>query len=817
MALTPDQEKAAFAPHSIAITAGAGTGKTHLLAERYLYYLREEGLSPLNLVAATFTEKAAAELRSRIRSLVSQQMPHRSDILAELEAAQISTLHALAGRICREHPDLAEIPADFTILEELEGAIWLADCLQSALTTLPQHFYKIVPYSLMAAALDKLLNDPWVARQALQQGVQDWAKLAQNLRYEALSELLNHPIFQKAWETLNAYQGKAGDKLEVFRQVTVGAIADLQQGNAIEDALNSIANIKLNVGSQKNWSSATTLALVKETLKNLRELVEGALSQGLITLETGLTDEQLAQRIPILQQAYQKVTDVLRRLKQQARVLTFADLEFYALQALEHPSVREYYQQRWHVFLIDEFQDTNPTQAAFLEALCQNAQLTIVGDVKQSIYGFRRADVRVFEQFQQQIAQSVTLNQSFRSHQKLIEPINQIFSPLFANIRQNLRAFRSQSPSSYFPIQVFAVETDKTTNKAQRQRIEAFQIAQTLQELLAAKIPVFDKQSQQLRPIEPKDIAILTRTWEPLASYAEALAAVGIPVAPAGGGNLVETREAKDGLALLRFLAQTDDNIALVALLRSPFFALSDRILFKLGIARSQETIWWEVIQTASFKELEHPVCVLQQLLKYSQTEAPSRLLQLADRLTGYTAVIANLSGASRREADWQGFRQLVRQLEGNSQDVFGVVRRLQRLVEKAVAIARLPVETENAVALMTIFAAKGLEWPVVVVADLTRLRPNFSEPVYFDPGFGVALLGKDDGGKTQKSVLYRYLEKMRHCREEAEALRVLYVAMTRSRDYLILTAADECGEDLDRLRPGLEAAQIPILIIPFD
>ena len=147
MSLTSQQQAAAYAPHSIAVTAGAGTGKTYMLVERYLYYLRERQISPLEMVAVTFTEKAASELRSRIRSTVSQEFPEAVEMLAELEAAQISTIHALAARICRQYPEAAGVPPDFAMLDDLERDLWLSDALKDALEKLPQHFYETVPYS----------------------------------------------------------------------------------------------------------------------------------------------------------------------------------------------------------------------------------------------------------------------------------------------------------------------------------------------------------------------------------------------------------------------------------------------------------------------------------------------------------------------------------------------------------------------------------------------------------------------------------------------------------------------------------------------
>ncbi|MEN9568129.1 MAG: hypothetical protein RLZZ69_3325, partial [Cyanobacteriota bacterium] len=175
--LTPEQQAAAYAPCSVVITAGAGTGKTHMLAERYLYYLRQRNLSPLEIVAVTFTEKAATELRSRIRALVSQELPQRSDLLAELEACQISTIHALSARVCQEHFQVLNIPADFQVLDDLEGQVWLDDGLQQAMTQLSPKVFQLIPYSLLKDVLSKLLDDPYTAQKALQQGIQDWERL----------------------------------------------------------------------------------------------------------------------------------------------------------------------------------------------------------------------------------------------------------------------------------------------------------------------------------------------------------------------------------------------------------------------------------------------------------------------------------------------------------------------------------------------------------------------------------------------------------------------------------------------------------------
>lgn len=836
--LTPEQQAAAFADCSVVITAGAGTGKTHLLAERYLYYLRERNLSPLEIVAVTFTEKAATELRSRIRALVSQQLPTRLDLLAELEAAPISTIHALAARICTEHFQLIGIPADFQILDDLEGRIWLQDVLKTALTQLPPETFTIVAYSALQQILPPLLDDPHTASQALRQGIQDWQKLITIARNTAVQTIINDAQWQPIKSILEQHQGNETDKLEAIRLSVLAAMADLETSRNIDLGIATIDGVNLRVGSKKNWQD-DTLQIVKNTLKQLRETVRSVTTQGLLDLALGDGDQQLKLMLPAITEAYQEVSSYLSKLKLQRQVLTFSDLEIYALKALAQKSVQEYYQQRWQVFLVDEFQDTNPTQAEVLTALTLKAELTIVGDIKQSIYGFRRADIRVFQQFRDRIladgGKEVILSTSFRSHQTLIDTCNQIFKPLLRTNHQDLTAFREstsiKTPNSplYPYLQVITIgdplppgETATKPNSTQRHIVEANCLAEKIKQMLDNKTPVFDRQTRNPRPIEPQDIAILTRTWQPLEIYSQALSALGIPVAPAGGGNLLATREAKDVIALLRFLANPEDDIALIAVLRSPWFALSDRLLYQIRQSFPQpdqgkgKFSWWTIISQLHQAELAHPIRVLKQLLIARKSQTPSRILQLSDRLTGYTAVIANLTGAKRRLADWQGCYQLVKNLEQGTYDLFSIVRRLQNLSDREVAIPRPIMTVNNAVSLMTIFASKGLEWSLVIVADLSKERPKASAKVYFDSQWGIAIKHQTPTGETLKPVLYRWLEYQQEQKERAEAVRVLYVALTRARDYLILSAAEPYKGELNRLQKGLTAAKISALTIPY-
>jgi ATP-dependent helicase/nuclease subunit A len=823
MGLTDQQAQAAYAAGSVAVTAGAGTGKTHMLAERYLYFLRQ-GISPLQIVAVTFTEKAAAELRSRIRQTITQQLSDRPDLLAELEAAQISTFHALAARICREHPDTANVPPNFAIQDGIDSPIWFAETFIDALEHLPRHLYDTVPFSIMQDVLQALLTDSLTAQKALERDRSDWLPELETLRQNALNNLLSNQNLQDGQDILNTYSAP-DDKLNEHRLNALEAIALLEQGHDLATAINMLSNLKINVGSQKKWGGKDILAEVKGAISALRDLVKGTIESKLIALEPNEYDDATEAILPTIREAFFGVWKFLQTAKYQQRLLDFNDLEIHALQALANPSVQDYYAQRWQVYLIDEFQDTNPTQGQLLETLTANATITIVGDVKQSIYGFRRADVQVFQDWQMQIHPNdspVELSLSFRTHRSLLTQINQVFAPVLMDLHQPLKAHRNEQLEPLPEIQLYTViveeddKNDKTidTSLEACRRVEAQKIADLVYDMLHAPIQVHDKPSGDLRPIRPADIAILSRTREPLELYGNAIAARGIPILKFGGGNLLDTREAKDAWAMLRFLSDPVDSLALATVLRSPFFAISDRILYLFAQSLPEKISWWKHLKTAEDSVLSHAYNTLNRLLNVRRTEAPTRLLQWCDRLTGYTAVIANLPGGDRRIADWTGFIELVRSLEAGSFDVLAVVRKLKRIHAADVTVDRPALVSGDAVSLMTIHASKGLEWPVVIVPDLSRSLSNDTSSVRFDSELGIAIKLEDEDGDKQTSALYTLLEQRKKISDREEDKRVLYVALTRARDRLILTAAAPNGGSLDILAPGLDRLIEPIPVV---
>ena len=273
-------------------------------------------------------------------------------------------------------------------------------------------------------------------------------------------------------------------------------------------------------------------------------------------------------------------------------------------------------------------------------------------------------------------------------------------------------------------------------------------------------------------------------------------------------------------MAVLTFAADKADDIALITLLRGPFFAVSDRVLFELARKKEKDQTWWNVIDAES-GELERVRTTLNKLLSFGRTSTPVRLLELMDEMTGYTAVLANLSQGSRRMADWLGFLSLLRRFAAlGRSDLLGTTRYAKQLIDAEAEIPRPPIDAGDAVSLMTIHGSKGLEWPVVFVPDLARKKRNNSSLLSVDNDLGVAFDFEMQAAKRDEDVrtvefekadpsILRVIKQRRTDREVEEAKRVLYVAITRARDRVFLTAAGEKGDDLDLLIPGLEAAGI--------
>ena len=854
MRLDPNQRRAVEASGSVAVVAGAGTGKTHMLAQRYLHHLCEGGLRPLEVVAVTFTRRAADELRARIRRVVKEALAEGAaglhpDALLEVEAAPIGTIHALAQRVCQAFPHEAGLPPDAAVLDELDGRLWTAEALDAALERLDAEAVTALPFSLLKSALRTLLADPFRAEAALAKDAGGLRRELEAARQTALQQARG-PAWDDAVKLLRNAAGPAEHPAEVARRAALAAVAALPSiatgeatpeesdaartgaaepaavepgaagpdASAEAQAWEVLAGLRPTAGRAATWRSLghADLAAVKAALRVLRDAARSVWQAGSGPAAwrwSGL-DERMVVRTAAVRAAFASVRVALAERKRRAALVDFGDLELHAVRALQHDAVQRALRQRWQAILVDEFQDTSPAQARLLELLRGDAPVTMVGDEKQSIYGFRGADVRVFREERRRLADEaaagdVELGTSYRSHEALVRFVNRVFDSVLGDAAAPLRAARASSTVPGPHVRWFELDARGAPGDAAA-LAEAERIAQALHALLAADPPLqVDDGDGGVRPLRAGDVAVLARSRASLEALEALAPARGVPVLNAGGGDVLTTPEGLDAQALLAAVVDPRDAPAVLATLRGPYVAASDPAIHALAQAGERaQARWWMRLDASADPQLQAGARLLHELRALQARGASALdLLRDADARTGYTAILANLPNAARRLADHQGMLDLVTQLEAGGADAFALSRRLRRLRAAEVAVPRPPLRSRDAVALMTIHAAKGLEWPVVVLADMARRGRSQPDDVAVDPDLGVTLRWRDGAGGWAEPALYRLAGARARAREAAEDVRLSYVALTRARDLLLLSARAPSGGLLTLLRPGLEAA----------
>ena len=793
-AFTPAQEQAIFAPGSVAISAGAGSGKTRVLAERILNLLRG-GVRPGQIVAVTFTEAAAAELRGRVTEVIEARAEDEGgvwrDVLAGLPLMQVSTIHGLCVRVAREHPVESGAGLGFTVLDEDEARAWLDEHLSPVLAELPLETLLLIPGKIRSEVLETLLQDPTAAQAALDVAVRRAAvdpavRAAQ--AWEAVGAEWNAAV-----QCLSEVQGPAGDELENLRLAALQAACPaplLGVGLLAVRALLAQHKGTLGRGWTREAKSAVHAAL--GTLKSFA-------ARGDLVGEAGDASQAHDAAILALHTIFGHVQRRFAELKAEQEVATFADLEVYADAALLFPEVRSYYAARWTHLLIDEAQDTNPVQWRLLSALAgEGVNLTVVGDEKQSIYAFRRADVEVFRAAQREVqargGQVVAMATSFRTHAALVEVINAYFENLMRGPDERRpTAARFEVLSAHRPEHPFGegepsaeVHVIQGDDVAALRAAEARHLTQRIQALLLTGPPVYDRTLRGTRPLRLSDIALLFRVRSGMKACEDALAQAGLPYVVYGGRGLYDRPEVQDAVNLLQAVADPTSDVVLAATLRGPHAHLSDDTLLDIAQGRQLGESFWDAARRSPRGEVRAAVKLLTELREASVALSASQLLSEADTRTGALLVHAAQPDGARRVENVRRFQALLRRwAQEGLRDVVSVAGHLTSLARLGAQEAEALSPHPDAVQLMTVHGSKGLEFPVVMVVDALRQGGGPAPSVRFDAELGVALkLPLLD----EVLPAWSDLEAVARERDLSEAERVAYVAFTRAADLLILS-----------------------------
>ncbi|MBN2477277.1 MAG: UvrD-helicase domain-containing protein [Pirellulales bacterium] len=846
-----EQQRRAIATRnvSVALSAGAGCGKTFVLTERFLAQLEPQAAalgqrSRLGqLVAITFTERAAREMRQRIRAACDKRLieaPEQDvddwlELIRELDSARISTIHSFCGSLLRCHAVEARLDPQFRVLDQTQADTLLYELLDEQLRARLAERGEAVIELVVLFGLDRLhemVRDLLVRRQEI-----DWAawrrQTAESLtslwsdswRNTTVPGLLRQIARSPAARTLLETARQHPPSHAVMRQrcdVLVERIVGLPKSS---DSSGDLAAIREAArvqggGGPRVWDSTEVYAEFRDAASTLRKAIEQAEKHLAFDPEAALPAAEAALR---LLGVAADVAEVYDARKQELGALDFNDLLIRARQLLVGPqrrALRQRLASQIRLLLVDEFQDTDPLQVELVEALCGDettrGKLFFVGDYKQSIYRFRGAQPHVFRKLRDSIPEAgrLPLSLNFRSQPAVLDFVNALFREEMGPEYEPLRPHRPQVGPTPAVEMLWATDeaaTDQgatddraasddpspqTMGRTERlRRREADWIARRIRAMLeAGEKLVWDEAAGEpaARAVRPGDVALLFRALSHVEYYEEALRRYGIDYYLVGGHAFYAQQEIFDVVNLLRALDSPCDEVSLAGALRSPFFCLWDETLFwltrragGLGAALHAEDLPAE-LDPEQRRRAHDAASILGELRAMKDRMPIAQLIHEALERTGYDAIVL---------AEFLGERKLANLYklidQARSFDRSGIFTLSDFITQVSQFVARQPdealaathPESTDVVRLMTIHQSKGLEFPVVVVPDLDRRTRGPSSAVAFTPQLGPMIKMADVPSGFDLHALAESEEQL------AELVRLLYVATTRAADYLILAA----------------------------
>ncbi len=824
----------------VIVSAGAGSGKTRVLVERFLKLLEENtDWRVSDIIAVTFTEKAAREMVSRIRREIRSRID-RSRLAEErrrwrehrnaLDSARIGTIHSLCSAILRAHPAEAGLDPAFDIIDEVEGAALLdqaiQDAIEQAASSPPASGAIIDVFAYLSprevqGAVKSLIYDGERARRAIEQIgdydakelIQFWRKALNESRAERASALREQESWERDVRTLRSFAANdPTDRREQCRARVVDLLDEIDGSLGLETPpllLELASSINLQGGSKKKWASEEEFKAVTEALRRLRESVRG---KKILALELNEADAEAAEATWRLARLYHLARERFSLLKRERQRLDFNDLEEMTDAMLSsHGEVCERYTRAdgglIKALMVDEFQDTSPIQKRILWKLAPRSnELFIIGDAKQSIYRFRGADVTVFHDARAEFrrdGREVGMDACFRTHERLVDFTNHIFPEIFTR--------ESRYDTDYEAMSASRLPVDLTPSVelhiiAQDKEAEARLVAEELRTMEAYLIAERIKEIRELgevmicgdgdaRTAEYGDFALLFQASTNFEIYEQALAAAGVPYVTIAGRGFYNRQEITDLSNLLAFLANPSDSLRLAAALRSPMFALSDETLLRLTLTRRLlwESLCDEQVEIAADEReaIAFARVVLKRLRAIAGRMSAAEIITTALAETGFQATLMALPHGERRSANIEKFIEQARALP--SITLSDLVERIKDLKFREAREGEATVEEAGAVRLMTVHKSKGLEFPIVWIVDATYAGGRDRSLVTAHPDLGIAVDVRSDGERGDESARPASFDLIRLVEEEmdlSEKKRLLYVAATRARDHLIISGA---------------------------
>jgi ATP-dependent helicase/nuclease subunit A len=819
----------------IVVTAGAGTGKTRTLVARYLSLL-EESIPLREIVAITFTKKAAREMRNRIREEVriyllnadldEDHQKYWRDIYENLDAARISTIHSLATDILRQHPAELGLDPKFELFDEGQAARLKAQAVEAALAWGSEDPMAAIIYPIYGVwKLRRIIGELLLKRldidTALDESADDIWELWRPQLIGPIKSFVDNSDVISALDGFLEYEingtlQRAQEKGDLFVEdlrIVIDNWKKIKKARRIDDwitisrCLNPLRAHLKQKGKKDNWTPENP----REVVKQIQVIFDQNITFDKLDLAI---DQKLAQEIiPGMKAVFRYANQWYDTAKDQLNGLDFDDLESNSLRLLkEFPQVKKYWQDQISALLVDEYQDTNDRQRELVNSLNGDGKrLFIVGDGKQSIYRFRGADVAVFRQEQEVIAEkgcSYQLSTSYRAHSVLLRDLNLLLEPVLG------------SDSSLPYVEPFAPllpgRDDRSLYKGPpyielhlAAGTKADGAGKTAAEAVAARITDIIEGSGGNEPegstqiLKFGDVAVLCRASSSFPFYESAFEKAGIPYLTIAGQGFYDRPEVRDLLNALAAFADPQNDLAVAGLMRSPVVGFPDDILLQFRDLQSKEkksslykTVKenYQLVEDEFRPSAKYLVFLIEEFSNLVGRISPAEILSRFLEQSGYLAALA-MGGYQR---NIQNMKKLV--ADAQNSGVVGVpdfLNTISELRNVAVREGEAALVAEGAVQIMTVHQAKGLEFPIVILGDASN-KDRMGRDILIDPTFGIVPPLNDtrivEGDHKNpvlvraSSLAYEIALEAERAKEEAESNRLFYVAATRAQEMLIIS-----------------------------
>ena len=844
--LTPQQYQAVHnRGGKLLVSAAAGSGKTKVLVDRILSYLTDP-VDPANLdefLIITYTKAAAAELRGKIAAKLTERIAqepenrHLQKQMQRLFLTKISTVHSFCGDILREYAYKLDIAPDFRVADESECRqlrdMVMADLLDEAYKTMDTD-----SDFLAFADTQGLGRDDRFVPEILEK-VYDSARchlnpkqwLEQCLEGTVLQE---EDISQTPWGQylIQDFQEYLSIQIEIFRK----CLAMLQEAEGMEKPAANIRQILQQLETlhgANNWDSIAAapemdygrLVFPKKNVdQDLTERIKAARNackKGLArklqnfsdTSQQMLADrQQLSSSMRGLLALVKQFEDRFSAAKRSRRMLDFSDLEHRTLDLLlgssrSHPTAAaSEIGARFREIMVDEYQDSNAVQDAIFEVLSRKKQnCFLVGDVKQSIYQFRLADPGIFlEKYHTYLdvdaaqpgqGRRILLSHNFRSGPEIIECANSVFQAamrpkvggLTYGDAEALREGIPQAPLPDSAVALYALDVQEDTYEE-----EADFVAEQIKEMLHKGTLI--RKNGVLQPVRPEDIVILLRSPGSSAGHFQrALESQSIRCTTGAGGNLLEAEEICSLRSLLQVIMNPRQDIPLISVLASPIFGFTANDLAQIRSGYKKGS-YYEALCRSDLEKATAFLDVLEGLRNAAKMQNITSLLETCFRLTKLDSIYGAMADSVVKNANLQLFYQLAAEYEKQGlKDLSQFLDYLDSVEDRGLMVSG--GNHPDAVTIMSIHKSKGLEFPVVFLCNLSRRfnMESLRAQILCDKTLGLGLSVAD----SQKRIRYpsaakRAISAKMASESVSEEMRVLYVAMTRARDRLIMTYASQ-------------------------